>query len=735
LLAPLVLLTPFLAHAQDARPAELEKDVLGGAAAVPAAAGAMAAEPIIATPQAAEAAPIAAAATTSAADTESTEASSTLFNGVEVPPFKKFTARTFEEGTKQGYWLIEYYSPYCPHCKKFAPLWQTLYEFYYTSKPVTGTTKEMDTTQSLNSFERYYDYHFGQVNCVTEGDMCEKHGVGAYPTILLMKGNKEVKRHEGKRTMEDVSRFIEENLEMIKPGSRPKVASVILPEPGATVAPSQAPEAALVLESAAATATGSGKKASKTAVVSKPSITPNMAGQNVELNPEDFQKLVTMSQEPWFIKFYAPWCHHCQALAPNWNQMARELQGKLNVGSVNCDIHRRLCQDVHVKAYPTIHFFRGGERVEYDGLRGLGDLVTYAKKAVDIGTGVAYVTAEEFKKMEETEEVIFIYFYDQATTSEDFAALDRLTLSLVGHAKLVKTDSASLAERFKIHTWPKLVVSRDGRANYLNALAPKDMRDFRNVLNWMQRVWLPLVPELTASNAHDVMDNHLVVLGVLDRDRPDEFDLSRKEMKNAAKEWMDRETHAFQLERAELRDSKQLRIEEADDRGDKRALRDAKNIRIQISEEDRRQVRFAWVDGTFWERWIRTTYGVQIKDGERVVIIDEENRRYWDQTISGEHIRPSRTSIMETLQKITSDPPKISPKYTINSVSMVFLELRRAAWKHPWLASIATIGLMIFLATWGRGRIRRSRGGTGGFHILGEKDGLLGGSGTNGKSD
>lgn len=304
--------------------------------------------------------------------------------------------------------------------------------------------------------------------------------------------------------------------------------------------------------------------------------------------------------------------------------MARELKGKLNIGSVNCEAHRRLCQDVHIKGYPTLHFFRGGEKVEYNGLRGLGDLVTYAKKAVDIGMGVDYVDADDFKQLEETEEVIFVYFYDQATTSEDFAALDRLTLSLVGHAKLVKTDSAILAERFKIHTWPKLLVSRDGRANYYNALAPKDMRDFRMVLNWMQRVWLPLVPELTATNAHEIMDNHIVVLGVLSREKPDEFDLSRKEMKNAGKEWMERETHAFQLERAELRDSKQLRIEEADDRGDKRALRDAKNIRIQISEEDRKQVRFAWVDGQFWERWIRTTYGVQIKEGERVVVIDED---------------------------------------------------------------------------------------------------------------
>jgi protein disulfide-isomerase len=304
--------------------------------------------------------------------------------------------------------------------------------------------------------------------------------------------------------------------------------------------------------------------------------------------------------------------------------MARELQGILNVGEVNCDQEKRLCKDAGVKGYPTIHFFRGGERVEYDGLRGLGDLVSYAKKAVDIGRGVQYVDAATFKEMEETEEVIFVYFYDHATTEEDFAALERLTLSLVGHAKLVKTDSSILSERFKIHTWPRLLVSRDGRPSYYNALAPSDMRDFRRVLNWMQTVWLPIVPELTASNSREIMNGRFVVLGILSRERTDEFMRDKRELKNAALEWMDREVQAFQLERQELRDSKQLRIEEAQDRDDERALRDAKLTQIHITEQDRKQVGFAWVDGVFWERWVRTTYGVDIRDGERVIINDED---------------------------------------------------------------------------------------------------------------
>lgn len=305
--------------------------------------------------------------------------------------------------------------------------------------------------------------------------------------------------------------------------------------------------------------------------------------------------------------------------------MAKELQGALNIGEVNCDVEVRLCKDVRVKAYPTLLFFRGGERVEYDGLRGLGDLISYAKKALDVGNGVANVDAAAFKALEETEEVIFLYFYDHATTHEDFEALERLTLSLIGHAKLVKTDSALLADRFKISTWPRLLVSRDGRPSYYTALAPRDMRDFRQVLNWMQSVWLPIVPELTASNSREIMRGKFVVLGVLSREDI-EFASAKREIKNAALEWMEKQTHAFQLERQELRDAKQLRLEEAEDRGDQRALRVAKNIQIDIREDDKKQVGFAWVDGIFWERWLRTTYGIAVRDGQRVVINDEDVR-------------------------------------------------------------------------------------------------------------
>jgi protein disulfide-isomerase len=530
--------------------------------------------------------------------------------------------------------FVEFFSPQCGHCMSFKPTYQTIYEFYYTSKPIAS--KDETEGDSLNSFTRYYDFKFAKVDCMAFADTCKAYNVNGYPTMLYFKDGKEVQREQGTKDMKGMSDWVEQLLETVRPGSR-KEGGPKLPKVGANsvdTGPDTKEETAAQEKTGGEhkNAVNSIAKSTPTKAVkpapakAKPTTTANPSGLVEPLTAEKFQKAVTNTLDPWFIKFYAPWCHHCQALAPTWHNLARQMRGKLNVGEVNCDVEKKLCKDAGVRGYPTMLFFRGGERIEYEGLRGLGDLLDYAEKATSVGAGVVDVDAEAFKKMEETEEVIFVYFYDHATTSEDFQALERLPLSLVGHAKLVKTNDPEMSKRFKISTWPRLMVSRDGKPSYYPPITPREMRDVRGVLTWMKSVWLPLMPELTSTNARDIMDGKIVVLGILSRERSDDFILSKREMKSAALEWIDKQDTAFRLERQELRDTKQLRIEEAQDKGDERALRDAKTIRIDMAEVEHTQVGFAWVDGAFWDRWIRTTYGIDVKEGERVVINDEDVR-------------------------------------------------------------------------------------------------------------
>ncbi|KAK5721195.1 hypothetical protein LTR17_014755 [Elasticomyces elasticus] len=656
---------------------------------------------------------------------------STTFNGKTVPPGTNLETAKFKESIATGYHLVEFFSPYCGHCKHFAPTWQTLYEYYYT----LDTPPEFPGT---GGFTEYYDFHFAKLDCVANGDACADNEIRSFPSIVLFKDGEKVETKVGAKDLKTMSAWIEQTLETIHPGSRPK-GGPKLPKVGdheveSTLIPDSPP-----LPAAAAAKDGPKKPAtvSATKVADLASPTPNIDGKSKPLTAENFQRLVTTTHDPWFVKFYTPWCSHCQALAPNWAGMARQMRGELNIGEVNCETEKRLCKDVRVKGYPTLLFFRGGERIEYDGLRGLGDLIAFAGKAVAVAEPIPDVSAREFEKLEEKEEVLFLYFYDHATTSEDFAALDRLTMSLIGKAKLVKTSDSGLVERYKISTWPRLLVSRDGKPSYYEGLSPRDMRDFRRVLAWMQTVWLPIVPELTASNAQEVMGGgKLVVLGIVDRGRTEEFLSAKREIKNAALEWIDKQTQAFQLERQERRDGKQLRIEEAEDRNDQRALGAAKSIRINMHDIQRKEVGFAWVDGVFWERWLKTTFGVSVReDGERVVMYEHDSHKYWDITATGNPIVPSRTSILETLPRVVSSPPKIGAKRTMSVAGHAWWVFKAQLFEHPLVSAGVGIGLLIGVFVLAR-RGGKHIGGLGegrlpSYFQVGEKggmDGLLGGN-------
>jgi len=638
------------------------------------------------------------------------------------------------------YRFIKHYSPYCIHCKKIAPTWQAIYEHYIQSSPSTPSSPH---PASPPSFTETYDFHFANINCAEDGDLCEAHKIQAYPSFILYKDGEVADELAGKKDKDSLVAFIEKHLEKIKPGTRPAKVEVATPVPSDAVVSSSTMAASVtVVSSTAATPTSDSVEAVKQ---SQQKLSPqNAKGVSESLSAETFKEKITMTNDGWFVKFYAPWCSHCQAMAPAWKVMSTEMRGKLNIGEVNCEVEKQLCKDQNVNSYPTIIFFKDKNRVDYNGLRGLGDLVSWANKAAEAGVREVK-DAAEFEALEKKNEVIFLYFYDHAGTSEDFDALNRVTLPLIGHAPLYKTNSELLARRFRITTWPRLIVVRDSKPLYYKALSPDDMRNTERVVRWMASVWLPMVPELTASNSHEVMNHKTVVLGVLDRRRKDQFESARKELKAAALEWLEYRAQEAKQERQELRDNKQLRIEEAEDRNDARALNNAKNIRVQLSPK--REVGFAWIDGVFWERWIKETYGIEVQTmGERIIINDEDRKLYWDETKDGNSILPSRSSILETVRDITRNNPNMKPKSTVGKIETALRRVKTAGSGHPVWSSFLFFAVIFIAALWWRGRSRRAQGynqvglghpGAGnndGFFSgwLSEKGGLFGGNNNGG---
>lgn len=80
----------------------------------------------------------------------------------------------------------------------------------------------------------------------------------------------------------------------------------------------------------------------------------------------------------WFIKFYAPWCGHCKTLAPVWEDVAKELEGKVNVAKVDVMANRALGTRFEIQGFPTLKLLSKGQVYSYKGRRSKSDLVEFA---------------------------------------------------------------------------------------------------------------------------------------------------------------------------------------------------------------------------------------------------------------------------------------------------------------------------------------------------------------------
>lgn len=81
-----------------------------------------------------------------------------------------------------------------------------------------------------------------------------------------------------------------------------------------------------------------------------------------------------------FVKFYAPWCGHCQRLAPTWEDVGSTyLNSKsVKIAKIDCTSNKEACRSYDIKSYPTLLWIEDGRKIDkYQGARTLDDLKNY----------------------------------------------------------------------------------------------------------------------------------------------------------------------------------------------------------------------------------------------------------------------------------------------------------------------------------------------------------------------
>jgi len=165
------------------------------------------------------------------------------------------------------------------------------------------------------------------------------------------------------------------------------------------------------------------------------------------------------------VRFYAPWCGHCQNLKPAYETAAKSLEGIAKVAAVNCDdeINKPFCGQMGVQGFPTLKIVRPGKKVgkptveDYQGPRQAKAIVETVKdKIVNNVKRVTDTKLDEW--LEENKDTAkAILFSDKGAIS---ATLRTLAIDFAGKVSVaqIKKSEAGAVEKYGISKYPTLIL-------------------------------------------------------------------------------------------------------------------------------------------------------------------------------------------------------------------------------------------------------------------------------------
>ncbi|KAI0175875.1 protein disulfide isomerase [Hypoxylon sp. FL1284] len=205
------------------------------------------------------------------------------------------------------------------------------------------------------------------------------------------------------------------------------------------------------------------------------------ASDVTQLNKDTFADFVK-GNDLVLAEFFAPWCGHCKALAPEYEEAATTLKEKsIKLAKVDCTEESELCQTYGVEGYPTLKIFRGPENISpYTGQRKAAAITSYMiKQSLPAVSLLTSETLADFKTADKVVLVAYIDSSDKASNETYTKIAEKLRDSYLFGA----TNDASLAEAEGIKA-PALVLYKqfdEGKATFTEKFDEEAIEKFAKV--------------------------------------------------------------------------------------------------------------------------------------------------------------------------------------------------------------------------------------------------------------
>ena len=79
------------------------------------------------------------------------------------------------------------------------------------------------------------------------------------------------------------------------------------------------------------------------------------------VSDDSFETDVLKSGVPVLVDFWAEWCGPCKMIAPALEEIAAEMDGKVQIAKVNIDENPQTPQKYGVRGIPTLMLFKDGQ--------------------------------------------------------------------------------------------------------------------------------------------------------------------------------------------------------------------------------------------------------------------------------------------------------------------------------------------------------------------------------------
>ncbi|KAJ7129623.1 thioredoxin-like protein [Mycena epipterygia] len=197
------------------------------------------------------------------------------------------------------------------------------------------------------------------------------------------------------------------------------------------------------------------------------------------------------------VEFFAPWCGHCKALAPHYEEAATALKEKnIKLAKVDCVDQADLCQSNGIQGYPTLKVYRNGTPSDYGGPRKAEGIIAYmTKQALP---AVSEVTAANHEDIKQADNLVVVAYL--TSTADAIAPLFSATAEkhrddfLFGLSTDPEANSAAKVDAPAIVVYRKYDEPRMEYALPLSDLTIVDLED------WIKELAVPTIAEVSSEN-------------------------------------------------------------------------------------------------------------------------------------------------------------------------------------------------------------------------------------------